>query len=199
MQRFPYSSAAFIARYFHGPSTITSIFILSNAIPPTLMDPRRARRPCPVRRRLRVCVVVPAKRREKRRARSLGSRLRGRVRSVDGTAQSYCGVGVRAACACGSAAIRRTARSAGAERGSTEADQRFARPRSRRSSCSANWCADSAPCCGRNDILARLAGDEFTILARDARDAGDAEAVIQKMLQMLRDPLTYGRGKSISR
>jgi diguanylate cyclase len=40
----------------------------------------------------------------------------------------------------------------------------------------------------RNDTLARLAGDEFTILATDLRSARDAETIAMKMLDALQRP-----------
>ncbi len=44
----------------------------------------------------------------------------------------------------------------------------------------------------RGDLLGRLAGDEFIVLARDTRDAEDAEAVVEKILESLRKPVTIG-------
>jgi diguanylate cyclase (GGDEF)-like protein len=44
----------------------------------------------------------------------------------------------------------------------------------------------------RNDTLARLAGDEFTILATDLRTARDAETIAIKMLEALQQPFKAG-------
>ncbi|HEU4653615.1 MAG TPA: EAL domain-containing protein [Steroidobacteraceae bacterium] len=44
----------------------------------------------------------------------------------------------------------------------------------------------------RHDVLARLAGDEFTILARELNSARDAESVLQKIGDALSAPLKIG-------
>jgi diguanylate cyclase (GGDEF)-like protein len=44
----------------------------------------------------------------------------------------------------------------------------------------------------RNDVLGRLAGDEFIVLAREVQSPRDAEAVVHKIMQVLRDPFTIG-------
>jgi diguanylate cyclase (GGDEF)-like protein len=44
----------------------------------------------------------------------------------------------------------------------------------------------------RNDTLARLAGDEFTVLATDLRHARDAETIATKMLDALQHPYQAG-------
>lgn len=44
----------------------------------------------------------------------------------------------------------------------------------------------------RNDTLARLAGDEFTVLATDLRTARDAETIAMKMLDTLQQPFQAG-------
>jgi diguanylate cyclase (GGDEF)-like protein len=44
----------------------------------------------------------------------------------------------------------------------------------------------------RNDTLARLAGDEFTILATDLRSARDAETIAMKILDALHQPFQAG-------
>lgn len=44
----------------------------------------------------------------------------------------------------------------------------------------------------RNDTLARLAGDEFTVLATDLRTARDAETIAIKMLEALQQPFQAG-------
>jgi len=44
----------------------------------------------------------------------------------------------------------------------------------------------------RNDTLARLAGDEFTVLATDIRSSRDAETVAMKMLAALQQPFQAG-------
>ena len=43
-----------------------------------------------------------------------------------------------------------------------------------------------------NDTLARLAGDEFTILATDLRSARDAEAIAEKVIEALQQKFTAG-------
>lgn len=43
-----------------------------------------------------------------------------------------------------------------------------------------------------NDTLARLAGDEFTILATDLRSARDAEAIAEKVIEILQQKFTAG-------
>lgn len=44
----------------------------------------------------------------------------------------------------------------------------------------------------RNDALARLAGDEFTVLAKDLQSARDAEAIAAKMISALQQPFQAG-------
>jgi diguanylate cyclase (GGDEF)-like protein len=44
----------------------------------------------------------------------------------------------------------------------------------------------------RNDTLARLAGDEFIILATELRSARDAEAIAEKVLESLQQTFTFG-------
>ncbi|HKE94011.1 MAG TPA: EAL domain-containing protein, partial [Povalibacter sp.] len=43
-----------------------------------------------------------------------------------------------------------------------------------------------------NDTLARLAGDEFTIMATELRSARDAEAIADKVLEALQQKFTFG-------
>jgi diguanylate cyclase (GGDEF)-like protein len=45
----------------------------------------------------------------------------------------------------------------------------------------------------RSDTLARLAGDEFTILARDLNGVSDAEAVLAKIAEALQQPFYTGK------
>lgn len=42
----------------------------------------------------------------------------------------------------------------------------------------------------RDDMLARLAGDEFTVLARDLHGARDAETIVAKLFDTLREPFS---------
>jgi diguanylate cyclase (GGDEF)-like protein len=44
----------------------------------------------------------------------------------------------------------------------------------------------------RHDVLARLAGDEFTILARELNSARDAESILGKIADVLQLPITVG-------
>jgi len=44
----------------------------------------------------------------------------------------------------------------------------------------------------RNDVLGRLAGDEFIVVAREVNAARDIETVIHKIMNALRDPVTIG-------
>jgi diguanylate cyclase (GGDEF)-like protein len=45
---------------------------------------------------------------------------------------------------------------------------------------------------GHNNVLGRLAGNEFTIIAREMRGPRDAEAVAHKVLEAAREPVTVG-------
>ncbi|MBL8272141.1 putative bifunctional diguanylate cyclase/phosphodiesterase [Steroidobacter sp.] len=44
------------------------------------------------------------------------------------------------------------------------------------------------PVLGSNSVLARLAGDEFTVIARELRGPREAEALVHKIVQAVRDP-----------
>ena len=44
----------------------------------------------------------------------------------------------------------------------------------------------------RNDVLVRLAGDEFTVLAHDLRGTRDAEAIVSRLAATVRDVITIG-------
>ena len=45
---------------------------------------------------------------------------------------------------------------------------------------------------GSNNVLARLAGDEFTIIARSMRGPREAESVIRRIMDGVRAPFTIG-------